>query len=76
LFSIEDPFRENDFEAFSEFTAWAGSKLWVIGDDLTVTNISRIKDAHNKSAINAVLIKPNQIGSIAETIEAVMLCKK
>jgi enolase len=48
----------------------------IVGDDLLVTNIKRIQTAIEKNAVNAVLIKPNQIGTITEAIEAVMLTKK
>jgi len=75
IVSIEDPFSEEDWQGFEEFTKEMGSKITIIGDDLTTTNIKRIKDAHNKSAINAVLIKLNQIGSVSETIDAINMTK-
>jgi len=75
LFSIEDPFGENDFQNFAKLNQGLGKKIWIIGDDLTATNLNRIKIAKQKKAINTLLIKPNQIGSISETIEATSLAK-
>ena len=53
-----------------------GSKIQIVGDDLTVTNIDRLKKAIDLKAMNAILIKLNQIGSLTETLEAVDLAKK
>jgi len=75
IISIEDAFDQGDWQGWEEFTKEMGSKITIIGDDLTTTNIKRIKDAHNKSAINAVLIKLNQIGSVSETIDAINMTK-
>ena len=75
IVSIEDAFDEGDWQGWEEFTKEMGGKITIIGDDLTTTNIKRIKDAHNKSAINAVLIKLNQIGSVSETIDAINMTK-
>lgn len=69
--SIEDPFAENAKSDFTRITATLGEKILIIGDDLTVTDPARIKDAADKKEINAVLIKPNQIGTVRETIFAV-----
>jgi len=52
-----------------------GSKIIIVGDDLTTTNINKIKEAHNKSACNGVILKLNQIGTVSETIEASNLAK-
>ena len=71
LHSIEDPFQENAPDDFIRLTAALGGKTLVIGDDLTVTNTARIRDAAARKEINAVLIKPNQIGTVLETISAV-----
>lgn len=75
VLSIEDPFDEEDWEDFAKLTAKVGSKGWIVGDDLLTTNVARIKKAYEKKAVNAVLIKPNQIGTISETIQAVLLSK-
>jgi len=71
LHSIEDPFDEESADDFTTLTAALGSKILIIGDDLTVTNPIRIKEAVERKEINAVLIKPNQIGTVREAIEAV-----
>ena len=71
IVSIEDPFHEEDFESFSEFTSKLGSKVQIVGDDLFVTNVKRIEMGISKKAANAVLIKPNQVGTITETFEAI-----
>lgn len=75
ILSIEDPYPEEDWDDFSKITAELGDKIWIIGDDLLTTNVSRIKSAYERKAANAVLIKPNQIGTITETIQAVNLAK-
>ncbi len=75
ILSIEDPFDEEDWEGFSALTAKVGNHTWIIGDDLLTTNVERIKKAHKLQAVNAVLIKPNQIGTVSETIRAANLAK-
>ncbi|MBI3337519.1 MAG: phosphopyruvate hydratase [Candidatus Staskawiczbacteria bacterium] len=72
---IEDPFAEDDWEGFREITKELSLKISIIGDDLTTTNIKKIKEAHNKSACNGVILKLNQIGTVSETIEASKLAK-
>jgi len=74
IISFEDPFSETDWEGFKEFTHEMPGKI-IIADDLTTTNIKKIKEAHSKLACNGVLIKLNQIGSLTETIEAVNMTK-
>lgn len=71
IHSIEDPFSEDAGDDFTRLTSLLGGKLFIIGDDLTVTNPSRIKEAVERKEINAVLIKPNQIGTVREAIRAV-----
>jgi enolase len=68
IISIEDPFDQDDWEAWSHFTA--NSKIQIVGDDLTVTNPIRIKTAIEKKACNGLLLKINQIGTITESIMA------
>lgn len=75
VLSIEDPFEEGDWENFAELTTKIGSKVWIVGDDLTVTNVERIKLAKKREALNAVIIKSNQIGSVTEAIAAANLAK-
>ena len=71
LHSIEDPFDEESANDFTRLTATLGEKILIVGDDLTVTNPARINDAIVRKEINAVLIKPNQIGTVREAIAAV-----
>ncbi|MEM3364735.1 MAG: phosphopyruvate hydratase [Candidatus Micrarchaeia archaeon] len=73
IFSIEDPFDEEDFESFAALKKEC--KCRVIGDDLTVTNVSRIETAINKGAIDTLLLKVNQVGTLTEAIDAATLCK-
>jgi enolase len=75
IISIEDPFSEEDWQGFELIVRQLGGKTLIIGDDLTTTNIKRIKEAHNKSACNGVILKLNQIGTVSETIEACNLVK-
>lgn len=70
LFSIEDPFGENDTDGFAQLRKALPEK-WVVGDDLTTTNAAAIEARAREGAINAVIIKPNQIGTIAETCAAI-----
>lgn len=67
IVSVEDPLGEDDSAAFARFTRAAGPKVQVVGDDLLVTNASRIVEAELHNTCNAVLIKPNQAGTITET---------
>jgi len=70
---IEDPFRENDDKGFAGATKELG--ITIVGDDYLTTNIERIKRAEKKKACNGVIIKPNQIGTVSETLKAVQLAK-
>jgi enolase len=71
LIYIEDPYEENDFASFAKMKALYGDKLIVTGDDLTVTNSELMRTAERNKSINGVIIKPNQIGSVSEAMEAV-----
>ncbi|MEK6898372.1 MAG: hypothetical protein AABX28_03380 [Nanoarchaeota archaeon] len=75
LFYIEDPFNEEDFESFSTLLKNFPNKL-IVGDDLTVTNPSRLKKAISMKSINAIIVKPNQIGSLIEMKEVCELAEK
>jgi len=75
IISIEDPFSEDDWQGFESIAQQMKDKVIIIGDDLTTTNIKKIKEAHNKNACNGVILKPNQIGTVSETIEAANLAK-
>jgi len=68
--SIEDPFDQDDWEAYTKFQADVGDSMQIVGDDLLVTNPTRVKKALDCKACNALLLKVNQIGSITEAIEA------
>lgn len=70
LCTIEDPFAESEPEMFGKLLAVAGTK-WIVGDDLTVTNPLYIEEYGKKNEINAVIIKPNQIGTVSEACDAV-----
>jgi enolase len=71
MHSIEDPFAEDASDDFTKLTSTLGEKILIIGDDLTVTSPVRIQEAASHKEINAVLIKPNQIGTVKEAIQAV-----
>ncbi len=73
--SIEDPFDEEDFEGFAELRQKVGDLVTIFGDDLTVSNIERIKLAQEKNSCNGLILKPNQIGTVTETIESAKLAK-
>ena len=76
IVSIEDPFDQNDFEFYSKLTRLLGKGVQIVGDDLLVTNVSRIKIAIEKKACNALLLKVNQIGSVTESISAARLAQE
>merc|ERR1719446_1833297 len=75
LVSIEDPFDQDDWDAYTKFMNAVGKDVQVVGDDLLVTNPKRIKKGMECNACNALLCKVNQIGSITESIEAVTMCQ-
>jgi len=76
LVSIEDGLAEDDLEGWSLLTSKIGNKIQIVGDDLLVTNVDRIKKAVELKACNALLIKVNQVGTVSETIDAFNLAKK
>ncbi|MBQ2421210.1 MAG: phosphopyruvate hydratase, partial [Clostridia bacterium] len=76
IFSIEDPLSEDDFAGFTKITEKIGNKVQIVGDDLFVTNQERLRSGIQSKSGNAILIKPNQIGSISETMEAIRLAKQ
>lgn len=73
IISIEDPFHEDDFDAFATLTRAHGSKMQVVGDDLLTTNIKRINKALEEKSCNALLLKVNQIGTLIEAMNAAKL---
>ena len=76
IISIEDGLDENDWEGWTLMNSELGNKIQIVGDDLTVTSIDRLKKAIDLDAMNAILIKLNQIGSVTETLDAINLSKK
>ena len=73
LHSVEDPLDQNDFEAWASLTDQTDSLI--IGDDLYVTNSERLKEGIEKKSTNSILIKPNQVGTLTDTIKAVEMAK-
>lgn len=76
VISIEDGLAENDWEGWKMLTKKLGDKVQLVGDDLFVTNTKLLRRGIEEKAGNAILIKPNQIGSLSETIDAVLMAKK
>ncbi|MHB8701638.1 MAG: phosphopyruvate hydratase [Nitrososphaerales archaeon] len=76
ILTLEDPFSEDDFEDSRIITERLGARIKIIGDDLYVTNPTRIKRGIEMKATNAILIKLNQIGSVSETLEAIEMSKR
>ncbi len=76
VLTVEDGLNENDWEGWRMMNEKMGEKTVLIGDDLLVTNVKRLKQAIEEKACNAVLIKPNQIGTLTETIDCIKLAKK
>ena len=74
--SIEDGLDENDWDGWSELTRRLGEKIQLVGDDLFVTNPKRLKQGIAQKAGNAILIKVNQIGTLSESFEAIVLAKR
>ncbi|HLD55864.1 MAG TPA: phosphopyruvate hydratase, partial [Candidatus Nanoarchaeia archaeon] len=75
LFYIEDAFEEQDFSSFAKLTKLFPNRL-IVGDDLTVTNQKRLEQAIREKSINALIVKPNQCGSLIEVKNVVKLAKK
>ncbi len=73
---VEDPFTDEEWDKWVNITKIYGNKMLIVGDDLTTTNSNRIQKAISEKAINAVIIKPNQNGTITGTKEAVEVAKK
>ena len=76
IVTIEDPFDQDDWDNWTAFCHDVGKKVQIVGDDLTVTNPIKIKEAVAKGSANCLLLKVNQIGSISESIDAVKLSKQ
>jgi enolase len=76
IISLEDPLAEDEWEGFAAITHAIGGTVQIVGDDLLVTNVSRIRTAIDQNAVNSVLIKLNQIGTVTETIAAIQMTKE
>lgn len=76
IISVEDPLSEDDWSGWREITKRLGDRVQLVGDDLFVTNTKRLKKGIDKGAGNAILIKPNQIGTVSETLEVIDLAVK
>lgn len=75
IVSIEDPFYEEDFDAFKEITKALGNKILIVGDDLFTTNPERLRKGISKGAANAVLVKVNQVGTLSETMDVIEIAR-
>ena len=76
ILSIEDPLWEEDWQGWAEMTRRLGDKVQLVGDDLFVTNSERLRQGMDEGAGNAILIKPNQIGTLTETLDCIELAKR
>lgn len=76
ILSIEDPLGEEDWQGWAEMTRRLGDKVQLVGDDLFVTNSERLRQGMDEGAGNAILIKPNQIGTLTETLNCIELAKR
>ena len=76
ILSIEDPLGEEDWQGWTQLTQRLGDKVQLVGDDLFVTNVERLQQGIEEGAGNAILIKPNQIGTLTETMDCIELAKR
>ncbi|MFA9462836.1 MAG: phosphopyruvate hydratase [Velocimicrobium sp.] len=76
IISIEDPLDEEDWDGWNELTRTIGNRVQLVGDDLFVTNTERLERGISQGCANAILIKPNQIGTITEAMDAIKLAKR
>jgi enolase len=75
IFSIEDPFGDDDWQAWSAITAELSDRVVIVADDLVTTNKERLQKAISEKACTSVMVKPNQIGTVSETVEVVKIAK-
>ena len=75
IVSVEDGLAEEDWESWKELTSQLGDKVQLVGDDLFVTNPKRLRNGIEKKVANAILIKPNQIGTLTETLDTIYMAK-
>lgn len=76
LISVEDPLAEDDWEHWEKITAQLGKRVQLVGDDLFVTNVTRLQEGIGRKVANAILIKVNQIGTLSETMDTISLAQK
>ena len=76
IISIEDGLAEEDWKGWAELNKRLGNEIQIVGDDLFVTNITRLKKGIQENAANSILIKPNQIGTLTETLDTIELAKR
>lgn len=76
LISVEDPLGEEDFDGFRDITELIGERTMIVGDDLFTTNEARLLKGIETGAANAILIKPNQIGTLTETLDTIELARR
>jgi enolase 1/2/3 len=76
IVSIEDGMAEDDWEGWDQLTRAVGARLQLVGDDLFVTNVARLRQGIERGVANSILIKVNQIGTLSETLEAIELARK
>ena len=74
--SIEDPFAENDWNAWKKITDSVGKNIQIVGDDLFVTNTMRLERGIKEKSANSILVKPNQIGTLTETLQVISMAKR
>ena len=75
IISIEDGLDEEDWDGWAKMTSMLGNRIMLVGDDLFVTNLNRLKKGLKNSVANSILIKPNQIGTLTETLETIEIAK-
>lgn len=76
IVSLEDPLADTDWDGWRNITAALGDRVQLVGDDLFTTRLERIRAGHARGVANAVLIKPNQVGTVTETLEAIRLTRQ
>ena len=76
IYSLEDGLHEDDWEGWQQLFATLGSEIQIVGDDIFATNPQRISEGVAATIANAAIIKPNQIGTMTETLQAIILCKE
>ncbi len=74
--SIEDPFAEEDWKSWGKITSLIGKNVQIVGDDLFVTNTKRLDKGIKEKSANSILVKPNQIGTLTETLKVISMAKK